>query len=143
MTQDLRDQLQDGLAGAYTLENELSGGGMSRVFIAADTSLGRKVVVKVLRPDLAETLSVERFRREIQLAARLQHPHIVPLLAAGVLDSGALYYTMPFVDGESLRDRLDRDGELPVSDATQLLRDVASALDYAHRQLVVHRDIKP
>ncbi|MBW8839628.1 MAG: hypothetical protein JF602_07235 [Gemmatimonadetes bacterium] len=100
MTPDLRDQLERGLAGSYTLERELGAGGMSRVFVADDTSLRRKVVVKVLRTDIGESLSADRFKREIQLAARLQHPHIVPLLAAGALANGALYYTMPFVDGE-------------------------------------------
>jgi Tol biopolymer transport system component/tRNA A-37 threonylcarbamoyl transferase component Bud32 len=143
VTPDLRDQLERGLAGSYTLERELGSGGMSRVFIADDTSLRRKVVVKVLRTDIAEALSAERFKREIQLAARLQHPHIVPLLAAGALANGALYYTMPFVDGESLRDRLDREAGLPIGDVTRFLRDIASALDYAHAQSVVHRDIKP
>ncbi|HVS61336.1 MAG TPA: protein kinase, partial [Gemmatimonadaceae bacterium] len=110
---DLKDQLQRTLAGTYTLERELGGGGMSRVFLAEETSLGRKVVVKVLPPDLAATVNVERFRREIQLAAKLQHPHIVPVLAAGISD-GLPYYTMPFIEGESLRARLARSGELPV-----------------------------
>ncbi len=142
MTADLRAQLQAALAAAYTIERELGGGGMSRVFVATETTLGRKVVVKVLPPDLAAELSVERFRREIQVAAQLQNPHIVPLHAAGE-GNGLLYYTMPYVDGESLRARLDRDGELPVAAALQVLRDVAKALAYAHRRGVVHRDIKP
>ena len=115
---------------------------MSRVFIAEETSLDRKVVVKVLPPDLAATVNVERFRREIQLAARLQHPHIVPVLAAGISD-GLPYYTMPFIEGESLRARLARSGELPVQEAARVLRDVLSALSYAHEHSVVHRDIKP
>jgi eukaryotic-like serine/threonine-protein kinase len=139
---DLRDQLQATLGNAYILERELGGGGMSRVFIAEDTSLGRKVVVKVLLPDLAATVNIERFRREIQLAAKLQHPHIVPVLSAGISE-GLPYYMMPFIEGESLRARLSRSGELPVHDAARILRDVLSALSYAHEHGVVHRDIKP
>jgi len=115
---------------------------MSRVFVAEEISLGRKVVVKVLPPDLAATVNVERFRREIQLAAKLQHPHIVPVLAAGISD-GLPYYTMPLIEGESLRVRLARSGELPVQEAARILRDVLSALSYAHAHGVVHRDIKP
>jgi serine/threonine-protein kinase len=139
---DLRDQLQATLGNAYILERELGGGGMSRVFIAEELSLGRKVVVKVLLPDLAATVNVERFRREIQLAAKLQHPHIVPVLSAGISE-GLPYYTMPFIEGESLRARLARSGELPVHDTARILRDVLSALSYAHEHGVVHRDIKP
>jgi len=115
---------------------------MSRVFVAEEVSLGRKVVVKVLPPDLAATVNVERFRREIQLAAKLQHPLIVPVLAAGISE-GLPYYTMPFIEGESLRARLARSGELPVPEAAKILRDVLSALSYAHEHGVVHRDIKP
>jgi eukaryotic-like serine/threonine-protein kinase len=124
------------------LERELGGGGMSRVFVAMETGLGRKVVIKVFPPELAAALSVDRFRREIQLAASLQHPHIVPLLSAGQADD-LLYYSMPLVEGESLRARLAREGELPVPEAIRVLRDVADALSYAHRHGVVHRDIKP
>jgi serine/threonine protein kinase len=139
---DLRNQLQQSLGEAYRLERELGGGGMSRVFLAQETALGRQVVVKVLLPELAASVSVDRFRREIQLAAQLSHPHIVPLLAAG--NTGGLpWFTMPYVTGESLRNRLLRDGELPVVDTIRILRDVASALAYAHAQAVVHRDIKP
>src|ERR671935_938064 len=132
MTTDLREQLQSTLGTAYTIERELGGGGMSRVFVAEERALGRRVVVKVLSPELAAGVSVERFRREIQLAARLQHPHIVPVLAAGE-SGGFLYYTMPFVAGESLRARLARAGALPPPDAVRTIRDVADALDYAHR----------
>jgi eukaryotic-like serine/threonine-protein kinase len=139
---DLQDQLQRTLGASYTIERELGGGGMSRVFVAEETSLGRKVVVKVLPPDLAATVNVERFRREIQLAARLQHPHIVPVLSSGVSD-GLPFYTMPFIEGESLRARLSRVGKLDVDEATRILRDVLSALSYAHEHGVVHRDIKP
>ena len=141
MSQDLRDQLQATLGDAYLLERELGGGGMSRVFVAHETSLGRKVVVKVLLPELAAGVSVDRFRREIQLAAQLQHPHIVPLLSAGE-SNGLPYFTMPFVAGESLRARVAR-GELPVGEAVHILRDVVSALAYAHEFGVAHRDIKP
>ncbi len=131
------------LGAAYVLERELGGGGMSRVFVAEEVALGRRVVVKVIAPELADTVSVERFRREVRLAARLQHPHIVPLFAAGALPDGALYYTMPFVEGETLAAALAREGALPVAGAVALLRDVAGALAYAHRHGVVHRDIKP
>jgi eukaryotic-like serine/threonine-protein kinase len=142
LSPDLREQLQRTLGDNYTIERELGGGGMSRVFLAEETSLGRKVVVKVIPPDLAATVNVERFRREIQLAAKLQHPHIVPVLSAGISD-GLPYYTMPFIEGESLRARLARSGELPVKEAARILRDVLSALSYAHAHGVVHRDIKP
>ena len=139
---DTLDRLRAALADRYVLERELGGGAMSRVFVAEETSLGRKVVIKLLPPELAATLSVDRFRREIQLAASLQHPHIVPLLAAGEAGD-LLYYSMPLVEGESLRARLARDAELPVPEAVRILRDVADALSYAHRHGVVHRDIKP
>jgi eukaryotic-like serine/threonine-protein kinase len=139
---DLASRLQQTLSGSYTLQRELGGGGMSRVFVAADAALGRQIVIKVLAPELAEGLSADRFKREIQVAARLQHPNIVPLLAAGEAD-GLPYYTMPLVEGESLRARLAKSGELPVRDAVALLRDVARALSYAHAHGVVHRDVKP
>ncbi len=115
---------------------------MSRVFVAHDLSLGRNVVVKVLPPDMAAAVNVQRFNREIQLAARLQHPHIVPLHATGEI-SGLPFFTMPFVEGESLREYLTKKGELPLAECVRILRDVATALAYAHRQEVVHRDIKP
>src|SRR3569832_2815296 len=115
---------------------------MSRVFVAIEKTLGRTVVVKVLPPELAHAVSTERFRREIAMAARLQHPHIVPLLTAGEAD-GLPYYTLPFIDGESLRARLACVGELPLVDILRILRDVAGALAYAHEHGVVHRDIKP
>jgi serine/threonine-protein kinase len=140
---DVQDRLQLALGTAYTLERELGGGGMSRVFVANEQALGRRVVVKVLPPEMVEGLSAERFRREVRLAARLQHPHIVPLLAAGELEEGGLYYTMPLVEGESLRTRLTREGGLPIAEAVRIVRDVADALAYAHRAGVIHRDIKP
>ena len=142
MTSDLQTQLQELLGTAYRIDRELGGAGMSRVFVAIETELERQVVIKVLPPDLAAGINTDRFRREIQLAARLQHPHIVPLLAAGAKGS-LLYYTMPFIGGENLRSRITRAGELPVQEATKILREVADALSYAHSQGVVHRDIKP
>ncbi|MDQ3881513.1 MAG: protein kinase, partial [Chloroflexota bacterium] len=142
MTKDLRDQLQSALGGAYAIERELGGGGMSRVFLAEEAALGRRVVIKVLPPELAGSVNTERFRREILLAARLRHPLVVPILVAGEAD-GLLYFTMPYVEGESLRTRLCREGRLPVADAVPVMRDVAEALCYAHRHGVVHRDIKP
>jgi TolB-like protein/Flp pilus assembly protein TadD/tRNA A-37 threonylcarbamoyl transferase component Bud32 len=142
---DLLGQLESALGGAYRFERELGGGGMSRVFLAKETALGRNVVIKVLPPELSAGLNIDRFRREIQLAASLQHPHIVPLLAAGQASDALplLYYTMPLVDGESLRARLIREHELPIGEAVRLLRDVVDALACAHEHNVVHRDIKP
>jgi serine/threonine-protein kinase len=139
---ELRERMHAALGGAYALERELGGGGMARVFVARDLRLGRRVVVKVLHPDLAAGLSARRFEREIALAARLQHPHVVPLLSAGEID-GLPYYTMPYVEGESLRARFAREGALPVGDAVRLVRELADALAYAHGEGVVHRDLKP
>jgi eukaryotic-like serine/threonine-protein kinase len=141
LSTDLRDQLQATLGGSYDLDRELGGGGMSRVFVAEEKRLGRKVVIKVLPVEMAAGMSAERFEREIRVAAGLQHPHIVPLLSAGEID-GQPYYTMPFVTGRSLRARL-AEGPLPVAEAIAVLRDVAKALAYAHAEGVVHRDIKP
>ena len=138
----LRDQLQNTLGDAYTITRELGGGGMSRVFVAREESLRRNVVVKVLPPDLLAGVNAERFDREIAMAAGLQHPHIVPVLTAGQMD-GVPYYTMPFVDGESLRGRLTTDGALPITECIGIMRDVAKALAYAHERSIVHRDIKP
>jgi eukaryotic-like serine/threonine-protein kinase len=139
---NLKDRLATALGVDYRVESELGGGGMSRVFLAEEVGLGRKVVVKVLPPEMAAGVNAERFRREIQLAAQLQHPHIVPLLRAAS-EGDLVYYTMPLVEGESLRVRLTREGELPVPEAVRILRDVADALAYAHAHGVVHRDIKP
>src|SRR5262245_47357924 len=141
MSTDIRDQLQSTLSGSYTLERELGGGGMSRVFVADELRLKRQVVVKVLSPELAQGISAERFEREIQLAASLQQANIVPVLNAGE-SAGLPFYTMPFVDGESLRARLGR-GPLTIAEAASVLRDVARALAYAHEPGVVHHDIKP
>src|ERR1019366_6368116 len=139
---DLRDQLQATLSGSYTLERELGGGGMSRVFVATESALGREIVIKVLTAETGNTVSVERFKREIAVVAKLQHPHIVPILTAGE-SQGLPFYTMPFVKGDSLRARLAKSGELSVGDTVPILRDIASALAYAHGEGVVHRDIKP
>ena len=137
----LRETLQEALGSGYTLERQL-GGLDSRVFTALETAMGRRVVVKVLPRGLAAGVSAERFRQEVQLAARLTHPHIVTALSAG---SGGdlLYYTMPFIEGESLRTRLRRERQLPLDDALDIASEVADALTYAHAQGVVHRDITP
>jgi serine/threonine-protein kinase len=138
----VNDRLNSALAGRYAIERELGAGGMATVYLAHDLKHDRQVAIKVLRVELAESLGRERFLREIQLAAKLVHPHILPLFDSGDAD-GALYYVMPSVDGESLRDRLDRDHMLPVADAVRLAAEVADALSYAHAHGVVHRDIKP
>jgi len=139
---DLGHMLETALRPSYSLERELGGGGMSRVFLATETALGRRVVIKVLPPELATTIDLERFRREVRLAASLQHPHIVPLLAAGQAGD-LLYYTMPYIEGESLKERLARLGPISPSEVIRLLRELADALAYAHGRGVVHRDIKP
>ena len=139
---DLRDQLQASLGNAYVLERELGGGGMSRVFVATETALGRRVVVKVVSLEIAAGVSVTRFAREIRLAASLQQANIVPLLSAGE-SAGLPYYTMPFVDGLSLRERLSSGVPLSCGEVVSVLRDVARALAYAHDRGIVHRDIKP
>ncbi|HEY3934882.1 MAG TPA: serine/threonine-protein kinase [Gemmatimonadales bacterium] len=138
---DLRDQLQQHLGSSYLLGRELGGGGMSRVFVADEVRLGRQVVVKVLSPDLAQGINAERFEREIKVAASLQQANIVPLHAAGEV-AGLPYFTMPFVEGESLRHRLTQ-GQISISEVVVILRDVTRALAYAHARGVVHRDIKP
>jgi len=135
-------RLAAALADHYRVERELGQGGMATVYLAEDLKHRRKVALKVLRPELAATLGPDRFFREIEVAARLQHPHILPLHDSGEAE-GFLYYVMPFVDGENLRGRLNRHGELPIHEAVRLLAEVADALAYAHAQGVVHRDIKP
>ncbi len=141
-TDVIGSRLSAALAGTYTIERELGGAGMSRVFEARETALDRRVVIKVVTADVGAGVSADRFRREIQVAATLRHPHIVPLLAAGEA-AGILYYSMPLIDGESLQQRLARTGPLPVSEVVHLAEEVADALDHAHRQGVIHRDIKP
>jgi len=142
MADTLHDKLRASLSAAYTIDRELGGGDMSRVFVATDTALGRTVVIKVVADGLLEGLSVDRFTREVKVAARLQQANIVPLLSAGNAN-GVPYYTMPFVDGLSLRARLATGAAMPIGEATHVLRDVAKALAYAHAHGVVHRDIKP
>jgi eukaryotic-like serine/threonine-protein kinase len=139
---ELRDQVQANLGAAYTVERELGGGGMSRVFVALDEERGLRVVLKILPPDLAAGVSLERFQREIRLATQLRHRHIVPVFGSGEAD-GLPYYVMPFVEGESLRDRINRQQQLPVDEAIRIAREVALALEYAHGLDIVHRDIKP
>src|SRR5207245_1284769 len=139
---DLQSRLADGLGGRYLLERELGRGGMSIVYLAIDHRNERRVALKVLRPELAQSLGPERFLREIKVAAGLTHPHILPLFDSGVA-GGLLFYTMPYVEGETLRHRLIRQRRLPVAEAVTIARDVADALSYAHTQNIVHRDIKP
>ena len=136
------DRLTVGLEGKYRIERELGAGGMALVFLARDVRHDRLVALKLLRPELSAILGGERFLTEIRTTANLQHPHILPLHDSGEVD-GLVYYVMPFVEGESLRDRLNRERQLPVEDALRIAREVASALDYAHRRGVIHRDIKP
>jgi serine/threonine-protein kinase len=136
------ERLRDTLSHAYEIERELGGGGMSRVFVATDRSLGRRVVIKLLSPELTAGVNSERFRREIQVAAQLQHPHIVTLLSAGE-DGDIFYYTMPYIEGESLRSALEKHGAMTVREVIRVMCDVVDALGYAHARGVVHRDIKP
>ncbi|HVP14223.1 MAG TPA: serine/threonine-protein kinase, partial [Terriglobales bacterium] len=136
------ERLQSVLTGRYRIERELGRGGMATVFLAEDLKHARRVAIKVLDPELAAAVGPDRFLREIATVARLTHPHILPLHDSGVAD-GLLFYVMPYVEGESLRDRLAREKQLPVDDALRVAREVADALSYAHSCGVVHRDIKP
>jgi eukaryotic-like serine/threonine-protein kinase len=139
---DLQNRVSAALSGRYRIERELGRGGMATVFLAHDEKHHRPVAVKVLLPDLSLGLTSERFQREIEVAARLTHPHILPLHDSGEAD-GLLYYVMPYIEGETLRDRLGREGPLPIQETVRIVREVADALDYAHRAGIVHRDIKP
>jgi Tol biopolymer transport system component len=139
---ELQNRLQVALADRYRIEGEIGAGGMATVYLAQDLRHDRKVALKLLRPELSAVIGAERFLAEIKLTANLQHPHILPLFDSGEAD-GFLFYVMPFVEGESLRSRLNREKQLPVPDAVRIATEVASALDYAHRHGVVHRDIKP
>jgi serine/threonine-protein kinase len=136
-------RLQSALGSAYQVHRELGGGGMSRLFLATESVGGRQVVFKLLPPELSSTVDAKRFRREVRLASRLHHPHLVPLLTAGEIEGAFLYYTMPYVEGESLRTRLRRETRLPLQEALGIARDLADVLSYAHAQRVIHRDIKP
>jgi len=136
------ERLDSALSGRYRIERKLGEGGMASVYLAEDVKHQRKVAIKILRPELAAVIGAERFLTEIRTTANLQHPHILPLFDSGEAD-GFLYYVMPYVDGETLRDKLDREKQLGVEEAVRIARDVADALDYAHRQGVIHRDIKP
>ncbi len=142
MSPDQLERLHGALGTRYRLERELGRGGMATVYLAEDLKLERKVAIKVLRPDLAAAIGSDRFLQEIKLTARLEHPHILTLHDSGEAE-GFLYYVMPYVEGESLRDRVNRDKRLPVEDAVRIVREVADALDYAHQREIVHRDIKP
>ncbi|HEY3286018.1 MAG TPA: serine/threonine-protein kinase [Gemmatimonadaceae bacterium] len=139
---DTLTRLNAALAGRYSLERELGRGGMATVYLAKDLRHDREVAIKVLLPELSASIGADRFEREIKLAAKLQHPHILGLFDSGVAE-GLMFYVMPFVKGESLRDRIDREGQLPIEDALRITFEVADALGYAHTQGIVHRDVKP
>jgi eukaryotic-like serine/threonine-protein kinase len=139
---DLVERLRAALADRYDIERELGAGGMATVYLAEDLKHKRKVAVKVLRPDLAAVLGAERFVQEITTTASLQHPHILPLFDSGTA-GGFLYYVMPYIEGETLRGKLDRETQLGIDEAVGITVSLADALDYAHRHGVIHRDIKP
>src|SRR6476619_3333721 len=139
---DVPDKVREALAERYTIERELGRGGMGVVYLARDLRYGRPVALKILLPELTARSAPERFQREIHFAARLQHPHILTVLDSGET-AGQLWFTMPFVEGESLRQRLNRERQLPTEDALQIGREAARALDYAHQHGIIHRDIKP
>jgi serine/threonine-protein kinase len=139
---DLLNRLQASLADRYRIDRELGRGGMATVFLAHDLKHDRPVALKVLHPELAQVLGPDRFHREIRLCARLQHPHILSVHDSGDAD-GRLWFTMPYVEGEALRGRLERERQLPVNDSLRIAREVADALHYAHQHGVIHRDIKP
>ncbi len=137
---DVAERLSAALGTRYRIEREAGVGGMATVYVARDVKHDRRVAVKVLHPDLAAALGAERFLAEIRTTANLQHPHILPLHDSGEAD-GFLFYVMPFVEGETLRGRLERERQLPLDDALRIAREMLSALDYAHRHGVVHRDV--
>ena len=139
---EMQEKLGAALAGHYRVERELGRGGMATVYLAQDLRHHREIAVKVLLPELSASMGVERFLREIEIAAALTHPHILPLHDSGEAD-GLIYYVMPYVKGESLRQRLERERRVSVADTVKIAKEVTAALDYAHRHGVVHRDIKP
>ena len=139
---NIPDRLAAALADRYRIKGEIGAGGMATVYLAQDLKHDRKVAVKVLKPELAAVLGAERFLSEIKTTANLQHPHILPLFDSGEAD-GFLFYVMPYVEGESLRERLEREKQLPIEEAVRIAGEVADALDHAHRKGVIHRDIKP
>ena len=139
---DFHDSLARGLSGRYLLQRELGQGGMAIVYLAHDLRHDREVALKVLKPEVSAAMGADRFLREIKLAAGLTHPHILPVFDSGEA-GGMLFYVMPSMEGRSLRERLDRERQLSLSESLRITREVASALDYAHRHGVVHRDIKP
>ena len=143
MSSELRNLLENSLGSGYRLSRELGGGGMAKVFIADDGTAERRVVVKVLSPDLAAGVNVDRFKREIQVSAKLHHPRIVPVFSAGQSGDALLYYTMPYIEGENLAALIKREKQLPLDRALEIARDVADALGHAHQLNIVHRDIKP
>src|SRR5437762_11248655 len=140
--ENLIEILRTSFADSYRVEDEMRGGGMSRLFRATDLALNRKVVIKILPPELTSDMMIARFKRESEVTAHLQHPNILPIITAGARE-GLMFYVMPLISGESLRERLRRDKQLPINDAVRILCEVASALSYAHKQGVIHRDIKP
>jgi serine/threonine protein kinase len=140
---ELGGRLQQALGDAYTIQRELGAGGMATVFLAREKQHDRLVAIKVLRPEKAATLGTQRFRHEISVTARLEHPHILPVHDHGETPDGLLWYSMPYVQGETLRERLKRDAQLPLADAIRIAREVASALHYAHGAGFMHRDVKP
>src|SRR5205809_4638963 len=139
---DALAQLKTSLVGRYAIDREIGAGGMATVYLARDLKHNRPVALKVLNPELGAVLGVERFLSEIQVTANLQHPNLLPLFDSGGAD-GMLFYVMPYIEGESLRKRLQREKQLPIDEALRIATSVASALDYAHRHGVVHRDLKP
>ena len=136
------DQLRAAMADRYTLERELGAGGMATVYLAHDGRHNRKVAIKSMQPDLAALIGAERFLKEIETTANLQHPNILPLFDSGRVE-GTVFYVMPYVQGESLRSRLNRETQLPIADALRIAAEIAAGLDYAHRHGVIHRDVKP